>query len=119
MLYEVKMADFLIQQKITRMIVRSIPRIQNMKKPEKFTIGKRIEDAMCAMLEAAIDANMTRGSKRPAQHRLDVEKEKLRAFLDASVAPGVRLISPGLHEEWSKEIDEIGRLLGGWISSTK
>ena len=101
------------------MIVLSIPRIQNMKKPEKHTIGKRIEDAMCAMLEAAIDGNMTTGSKRPAQHRLDVEKEKLRAFLDVSVSPGVRLISPGLHEEWSKEVNEIGRLLGGWIAKTK
>lgn len=113
------MADFLLQQKITRMIVLSVPRIGNMRKPEKHTIGRRIEDTMCAMLDAAIDGNMTQGSKRPAQHRLDVEKEKLRAFLDVSVSPGVRLISPGLHEEWSKEINEIGRLLGGWIAKTK
>lgn len=113
------MSDFLLQQKITRMIVLSIPRIQNMRKPEKHTIGRRMEEAMCGMLEAAIDGNLTRGSKREAQHRLDVEKEKLRAFLDVAVAPGAKLISPGLHEEWSKEIDEIGRLLGGWIARTK
>lgn len=111
--------DFLIQQKITRMIVLSIPRIQNMKKPEKYTIGKYMEDAMCGMLEAAIEGNLEKGSKRPHQQRLDREKEKLRGFLDLAVAPGVRLVSPGLHEVWSKEIDEIGRLLGGWIAKTK
>ena len=111
--------DFLLQQKITRMIVLSIPRIQNMRKPEKYTLGKHMEDAMMGMLEAAIDGNLEKGSKRPHQQRLDREKEKLRGFLDVAVAPNVRLISPGLHEEWSKEINEIGKLLGGWIAKTR
>ena len=111
--------DFLLQQKITRMIVLSVPRIQNMRKPEKYTIGKHMEDAMCGMLEAAIDGNLERGSKRPHQQRFDREKEKLRGFLDVAVAPSVKLISPGLHEEWSKEINEIGKLLGGWIAKTR
>lgn len=73
---------------------------------------------MCGMLEAAIDGNLERGSKRPHQQRLDREKAKLSGFLGVAVAPNVRLISPGLHEEWSKEISEIGRLLGGWMAKT-
>jgi len=111
--------DFLLQQKITRMIVLSVPRIQNMRKPEKYTIGKHMEDAMCGMLEAAIDGNLERGSKRPHQQRLDREKAKLSGFVGVAVEPNVRLISPGLHEEWSKEISEIGRLLGGWMAKTR
>lgn len=113
------MADFMLQQKINRMILKSFPRIQNMRKPEKFTLGAEIQKAQFAMLRAAIEGNMTKGSKRPHQHELDIQKEILRGFIDLAVSPQARLISPGLHEEWAKEINEIGRLLGGWIAKTK
>lgn len=36
-----------------------------------------------------------------------------------AVSPEDRLISPGLHEIWSKELNEIGRMLGGWKKSNE
>lgn len=48
---------------------------------------------------------------------MDTELDVLRNFVDTAVSPEDRLISPGLHEVWSKELNEIGRMLGGWIRS--
>lgn len=113
------MADFILQQKINRMILKSFPRIQNMRKPEKFTIGSEIQKCEFTMLRLAVEGNATRGSKRPYQTKLDTEKAVLQSFIDLAVSPQARLISPGIHEEWAKEIDEIGRLLGAWMKKTK
>lgn len=43
----------------------------------------------------------------------------LRSLVDTAVSPEDRLISPGLHEIWSKELNEIGRMLGGWKKSNE
>ena len=66
-----------------------------------------------------IEANAEKGSKKPLQDRMDMELDKLRVFVDTAVAPETKLISPGLHEVWSKELNEIGAQLGAWKKSTK
>ena len=58
-------------------------------------------------------------SKKPLQDRMDMELDKLRVFVDTAVAPETKLISPGLHEVWSKELNEIGAQLGAWKKPTK
>ena len=44
---------------------------------------------------------------------MDTKLDVLRSLVDTAVSPEDRLISPGLHEIWSKELNEIGRMLGG------
>ena len=53
--------------------------------------------------------------KKERSDKLDV----LRSLVDTAVSPEDRLISPGLHEIWSKELNEIGRMLGGWKKSNE
>jgi len=113
------MADFILQQKINRMILKSTPRVMNMKKPEKFVLGAAIRESEYKILRLTILGNKTRENKRPYQTEIDAELEVLRAYLDIAVAPEARLISTGVHEEWSKEINEIGRLLGNWMKTTR
>ncbi len=113
------MADLILQQKISRLILKSSARIANFRKPEKFTLGVAIQETQLKMLRLAIMANKSRTSKRQHfQFELDTELEVHRALIDVAVAPETKVISPGLHRDWSAELDEIGRLLGKWIQST-
>lgn len=112
------MADFILQQKISRMTLKSYGRIANFRKPEKYTLGAEIQAAELRMLRLAILANKTRSTKRQHhQFELDAELDYLRALIDQAVAPEAKIISPGLHRDWSQELNEIGRLLGGWIKT--
>lgn len=110
--------DFKLQQKIARLIMMSAPRIQNFRKPEKFSLGASISESEYKLLELCIRGNKTRGSKRPFQNDMDIELDVLRSYIDLSVMPELRLISPGLHKVWSNEINEIGAMLGAWIKVT-
>lgn len=51
--------------------------------------------------------------------KMDTKLDVLRSLVDTAVSPEDRLISPGLHEIWSKELNEIGRMLGGWKKSNE
>ena len=107
-----------LRQRIVRSMIRLGERTQNIRKPEKFTYRQCMGEAYGNMLRLCIRANHARGQKRrQLQAEMDGELDVLRAFVDTAVSPEDRLISPGLHEVWSKELNEIGRMLGGWIKS--
>lgn len=111
------MAEFILQQKISRMTLKSYGRIANFRKPEKYTLGAEIQAAEIRMLRLAILANKSRTLKRQHyQFELDAELDVLRALIDQAVAPEAKIISPGLHRDWSAELNEIGRLLGRWMN---
>ena len=68
------MAEFILQQKISRMTLKSYGRIANFRKPEKYTLGAEIQAAEIRMLRLAILANKSRTSKRQHyQFELDAE----------------------------------------------
>ena len=65
--------------------------------------------AFMDMLELCIEANRARGSRRvELQNKMDTKLDVLRSLVDTAVSPEDRLISPGLHEIWSKELNESG-----------
>lgn len=109
-----------LRQRIVRSMIRVNERTKNMRKPEKFTYKEQMTATYMNMLRLCIRANRSRGQKRrDLQTDMDTELDILRSFVDTAVSPEDRLISPGLHEVWSKELNEIGRMLGGWINSNE
>jgi len=113
------MSDLKLEQKINRMISKTTLWIYNMPKPDKYTMGAEIRRSEWRMLRLAILANTADGSKRPYQTGIDKELAVLRGFIDLAVMPENHLISQGAHGEWTEMLDEIGRMLGGWIKRTK
>ena len=107
-----------LRQRITRSMIRVAERTQNMRRPEKFEDRKHMTNTFMEMLELCIEANRSRGNRRlELQNKMDTKLDVLRTLVDTAVSPEDRLISPGLHEVWSKELNEIGRMLGGWKKS--
>ena len=114
------MDNLQLRQRIVRSMIRVSERTANMRKPEKFEYRKHMTAAFMDMLELCIEANRARGSRRiELQNKMDTKLDVLRSLVDTAVSPEDRLISPGLHEIWSKELNEIGRMLGGWKKSNE
>lgn len=114
------MDNLQLRQRIVQSMIRVSERTANMRKPEKFEYRKHMTAAFMDMLELCIEANYARAGsarRRELQGQMDVKLDVLRSFVDTAVSPEDRLISPGLHEVWSKELNEIGNMLGGWIRS--
>ncbi len=109
-----------LRQRIVRSMIRVGERTANMRKPEKYEYRKHMTAAFMDMLELCVEANHLRGSARERlQDRMDIKLDVLRSLVDTAVSPEDRLISPGLHDVWSKELNEIGRMLGGWKKSNE
>ena len=109
-----------LRQRIVRSMIRVNERTNNMRKPEKYVYREHMTAVYMDMLELCIDANRSRGeNRRKLQAKMDTKLDVLRSLVDTAVSPEDRLISPGLHEVWSKELNEIGRMLGGWINSNE
>lgn len=81
-------------------------------KSEKPALGRRIYDSLLQILEFIITAN-EETIKGPYLKKASVELEKLRIFI--RLANDFHLISIKTYGIICKRIDEIGRMLGGWI----
>ncbi len=112
------MDNLQLRQRIVRSMIRVNERTENMRKPEKFEYRRHMTSTFMEMLELCIEANRSKGANRvELQKKMDTKLDVLRSFVDTAVAPECRLISPGLHEVWTAELNEIGRMLGGWQKS--
>lgn len=107
-----------LQMAITRSMIFLDERTRCIKKPYKFTFQKEIYDAYAELLRLCICANASK-TKKTYQHKMDVQLDIIRSFLNIAVDQHLRLISPGLHRIWTKEINDIGCMLGAWIKSTQ
>jgi hypothetical protein len=93
-----------------------LPQTERFPKSQRFLLAKRIEDAALAFHERILRAGRPDGSSRDLIEA-DVELAKLRVYL--RLAGDLRLISVGQYEHGARMVDEIGRLLGGWLKQSK
>jgi DNA polymerase III psi subunit len=113
------MEELKILQKIRRMTKNGNMRLKQFPKHERYLLAAEIRQSMYKIIRLVIMANKTKASKRPMQDDIDVELDVLRTFIDIAVDKDMKYISLASHEEWSKEVSEIGRMLNGWKKSTK
>ena len=78
-------------------------------KAQRFLLAKRIEDSALGFHEWLVRAS--RGGGRDLGEA-DIELTKLRLYL--RLAMDLQLLSVGQYEHSARQVDEIGRLLGGW-----
>jgi hypothetical protein len=109
--------DLIIFQKHYDFMCYFFPVIDNFPKREKFTLCTRLKNRVYKILDLIIDANETQGSNIRFLNRIDMELKKLK--IQVRFAKDRKHLSPRKQEIVIKKIDEIGRLLGGWIKSCK
>ncbi len=106
------LADLKIFAKVYDLIQYLHREIAGFPKSEKPVLGRKIYDTLLQILEHIITAN-EESIKGPYLKKASVELEKLRVFI--RLANDFYLISINKYGIICKKIDEIGRMLGGWI----
>ena len=103
-----------IFEKIYELILWLYPRINKFPKSQRFVLGQRIENSVLAILEGIITANHER-HKHPILKKISVELDKLRILIRLS--KDLKFISVRQYGFAAKKINEVGKMLGGWIKS--
>lgn len=91
-----------------------IPHTLNFPRSQRFVVTKRLQDALLDFQEHIIEANRVSGAARVALLRqADADLDKVRLYL--RLASRWEWLDEGQYRHVSLMIQEIGRMLGGWI----
>ena len=101
-------------EKTYRFLLWLVPTVEKFPRAQKFMLGDRIQATALDVLEGLIEATYTRDR---AAHlaRVNLRLEKLRILF--RLAKDLRLLDPRRYEVSAREIDEIGRMVGGWMKA--
>ena len=106
----------LILGEIEDMMLYAYPVLNAYPKYERFVLAADIKRCMDQAMERTIEANKKYYKKTTLQE-LDVEIDKLRKYIRLSYK--LKYIDYKKYKHWGELVNEIGRMLGGWMASTK
>jgi hypothetical protein len=87
-------------------------------KQDRYTIWQKCEESLLEVLEGILLASqMSQMEKLPVLEKTSVKLNLLRVFV--RLMKDVRAIDNRKYLAIEASLDEIGRMLGGWIRSTK
>ncbi len=90
------------------------PTVERFPRSQKFLLGDRIQSTALDVLDALIEATYTR-DRRAHLARANLGLEKLRFHF--RLAAEMRHLEARRYEHAARQLDEIGRLVGGWAKS--
>ena len=85
-------------------------------KSEKFVLAADTRQSMYTMLDLIVTCNK-KYTKKTTLEKLDIELDILRMKVRIGMKLGFLPFKK--YEHWAKLLDEIGRMIGGWIRATK
>jgi four helix bundle protein len=103
-----------IFEKTYDLILWIYPTVNKFPKSQRFVLGQHIENTTLELLEGIIEANNER-NKAFYLKKLSLKLDKLRILIRLS--KDFKFISIRQYEFVSGHINEIGKMLGGWIKS--
>lgn len=110
------MKDLIIFQKMYDFILWIYPTIKKFPKSEQYVLGQRIEQTSLTILEHII-ASVTTKQAFVELKKADIELEKLRIFI--RLAKDLQCMDFKKYEFASKQVVEIGKLLGGFMRANR
>ena len=87
-------------------------------KQDRYTIYLRIENLMLEIIEGILEAGQqSKIEKLPTLEKVSLKLNFLRVLI--RLMKDVKAIDIKKYTTFEESVDEIGRMLGGWIKSTK
>ncbi|MGG1600591.1 diversity-generating retroelement protein Avd [Paenibacillus naphthalenovorans] len=108
------MNDLKILQKSFDMTKYGYAALRQFPKSERFTLAAEMKSCMLRFMRGIITANK-RYHKKTTLQDVDIELQLLRMYLRLAV--DLQFLPFRKYENWVKMLDEIGKMLGGWIKS--
>ena len=91
-----------------------IPATVKFPRTHRFVLAKRVQETVLRFYERIVEAGRST-EPLPILHEADTDLAKLRLYL--RLCRDLKLIDFSQYEHVQRMVDEIGRLLGGWIKS--
>ena len=101
-------------EKAYQFVLWLVPTVEKFPKSQRFLLGDRIQNTAIDVLEGLIEATYSR-EVVGLLAQVNLRLEKLRFFFRA--AKDLQFIDLRRYEFAARAIDEIGRLVGGWIKA--
>jgi len=101
-----------IFEKTYELILWLYPTVNKFPKSQRFVLGQQIENTVLEILKGIIEANQER-NKVPYLKQISVNLDKLRILIRLS--KDLKFISIRQYQFAAEKINEIGKMLGGWI----
>lgn len=106
------MEELKIKRKVEDMIAYGYTVLRQFPKAERHVLSQEIRNTMWALLRFVIVCNR-RYHKKTTMQDLDAELDLLRSQI--RVAQALGYLPFRNYEVWSRHLDEIGRMIGGWF----
>lgn len=111
------MEELKILQKTYDMIKYGNQCLLQFPRSERYALAAEIKQSMYKILRLIIQANKQR-NKRQLQIEIDTELDVLRTFIRLAADKQSAYLPIRKYEIWSKQLNEIGKMLGGWMKAT-
>ena len=108
--------DLLIRQKVEGLIEYGHAALRQFPKSERHVLAAEIRRSMWSLLRLVVVCNK-RYHKKTTLQDLDAELDLLRCQIRLSMRLGY--LDLRRYEHWARLLDEVGRMVGGWIKSAK
>lgn len=106
--------EFKTLEKLSDMIEYAYPILAQFPRSEKFVLAADIKHIMLDALKLCVEVGKKK-SKKTALFNLDVQIETLKRFIRLSFH--LKYLSPHHYEVWSRQVKEIGKMIGGMIAT--
>lgn len=103
-----------ILTKLHDLLLYLIPELNKFPRSQKFVLGDRIETKVLEVQEHCLRAYYSRDKRAPlleANLKLEMTRHLVR------LAHGLRLFSHHTYGVLAGKVDEVGRMIGGWLRS--
>jgi hypothetical protein len=101
-------------EKTYRFLFWLMPTVEKFPRSYKFVLGDRIQTVAMDVLEGLIEATYTR-RRGSILSRVNLGIEKLRFLIRLAV--DLRCVDKRRYEFAARSLDDIGRLVGGWMKA--
>lgn len=106
------MEDLKVAQKVEEMIEYGYKAVRHFPKSERHVLSQELRLSMWRLMRLVIICSK-RYHKKTSLQDLDAELELLRRQVRSAMTLGVLPFKK--YEVWSRHLDEIGRMVGGWM----
>lgn len=106
------MEDLKIRRRTEEMIAYAYVALRQFPKAERHVLSAEIRGSCWKLLRLIIVCNK-RYHKKTTLQDLDAELDMLRSLV--RMAHSLKYLSLKAYEKWARQVDEIGRMAGGWI----
>jgi len=108
--------NLIIFQKLYDLILWTYPLINKFPKKQRFVLGQQLENILLDILKGIIQANQEM-DKLETLKQVSIDLDKFRILF--RLAKDMRFMNINQYQFGAEKINEVGKILGGWIKSSR